>query len=117
MNNKAKRAVEHGAQAQFEHAPRGSATGANTMTTEDIERARAAKRAGEELADAGDAFTRAGALFRLLKAELQRTHSPTKDHFSLLELGIELTDVYGERAAGEASYFEDIFASLEIRRD
>ena len=112
MNNKAKRAVEHGAQAQFEHAPRGSATGANTMTTEDIERARAAKRA-----DAGDAFTRAGALFRLLKAELQRTHSPTKDHFSLLELGIELTDVYGERAAGEASYFEDIFASLEIRRD
>ena len=70
MNNKAKRAVEHGAQAQFEHAPRGSATGANTMTTEDIERARAAKRAGEELADAGDAFTRAAPPWQLVQASV-----------------------------------------------
>jgi hypothetical protein len=66
-----------------------------------------AQRAAIELTDAANALDRASALFRFVLTELIDCKECPGDVLQLARIGIELTTQYGERAGGEASYFED----------
>ncbi|MBN3848351.1 hypothetical protein G3N58_16155 [Paraburkholderia sp. Ac-20342] len=80
------------------------------MATKDMKLIELARRAHDEIGDAGAALARAGALFRVLRTVIGADGASMPDEMALIDIGMELCSVYSERAAGELSYFENIFA-------